>query len=441
MTNTSTVRPPACHYDRTLEARVTRDHRDDCTTPDQHRGCAPCTAPHCLVCSRIHLTNDQPATCPTCVGLIRDDLTAITQAYADLAQEATEAASNGRLAAAAPIPGGTATILRAPGIPTQDVIWARTLDDDHPIDKHGRPVDPLPPLAVLAWWEDTYRTHLHLTTRTHATVPAAVGFFHSHLTAIAQDLTGPDWVAFTKEVRALRSMLEHALHDEQTPEYGVECFECGDELVRRYRDPARCTHKTPARRELARWLRLGYPEAVPRTLVREARRPCGRCDQGGIKDPSVGLSWECPGCRRDYTAGEYATAIRRDLLEGGPDRDGWTHISMAAEAATLMTKLQFTPQRVRQWADRGLVGSRLSENGLTLVLWSDVRDQVEAAVDRHHRAVAERAREAGQEAALRDAVASGRDVDEAGVELGIHPRRVEKFTERWAAEERHRGAS
>ena len=433
MTHTSTTRPAPCRYDRTLTMRVTRDHRDDCLNPADHRGCAPCTAPHCVVCNRTHTTNDTPATCPACTALIRDDLTTVTHAYADLAHEATDAAHDGRLAAAAPIPGGTATVLRAPSVPAGELIWTPVLDDDHPRDKHGRPVDPLPPIAVLTWWEDAYRAHLNLATRAHASVPSSVAFFTSHLTALAQDLTGPDWVAFTREVRALRSMLEHALHNEQTPERGVECFECGDELVRRFRDPARCTHHTPARRELAWWLRLGYPEAVPASLVREARRPCGRCDQGGIKDPTVGLSWECPGCRREYTAGEYATAVRRDLLEGGPDRDGWTHVSMAAEAATLMTRLQFTPQRVRQWASRGLVASKLSDTGITLVLWSDVRDQVEAAVERHGRMLAEREREAGQEAALRGAVAAGRDPEVAGAELGIHPRRVEKFVASWAS--------
>ena len=437
----TTPTTPACRYDRALAMRVTAGHRDDCSDPDQHRSCLPCTASHCVVCNRTHATNAHPVTCPECLAKIRDDLATITTAYTDLATEAIDASTNGRLAAAAPIPGGTATVLRAPGVPAGDLVWRRTLDEDHPTDQHGRPVDPLPPLAVLAWWEDTYRAHLHLTTRTHASVPAAADFLTSHLTRLAQDLTGPDWHAFTREIRALRAMLEHALHDEQTPERGVECFECGDDLVRRFRDPARCTHPTPARRELARWLHLGYPEAVPPGLVRAARRPCGRCDQGGIKDPSVGLSWECPGCRREFSAGEYATAVRRDLLEGGPDRDGWTHVSMAAEAATLMTRLQFTPQRVRQWASRGMVASRVSDNGLTLVLWSDVRDQVEAAVERHHRVLAEREREAGQESALRTAVAAGRDVDEAAAALGIHPRRVEKFVERWAAEARREEAS
>ena len=390
---------PACRFDRVLAMRVVPGHRDDCSDPAAHRSCAPCTAPHCVVCARSHTTNATPATCPTCIGLIREDLTAIDQAYADLAHEATDAARDGRLAAAAPIPGGTATILRGPTVPAGDLRTGRGylpahIAEDHPVDRHGRPVDPLPPLAVLAWWEDTYRAYLHLADRTHATVTNATAFFAQHLTRIAQDLTGPDWVAFTRELRALRAMLEHALHDEQTPEHGVECFECGDQLVRRFRDPARCTHHTPARRELARWLRLGYPEAVSRGLVRAARRPCGRCDQGGIRNPSVGLSWECPGCRREYSAGEYATAVRRDLLENGAAGDGWTHVAMAAEAASTLTGGLVLAGTVRKWMDRGRVASCCAWEpgqswGVRLVFWPDVAD---AAVESTSRLSAARVR-------------------------------------------------
>ena len=77
-------RPPACRYDRGLGECVTRGHRDDCTTPDQHRGCLPCTAPHCVVCGHEHLTNDQPQTCPTCLGKVREDLDTIPPAFTAL---------------------------------------------------------------------------------------------------------------------------------------------------------------------------------------------------------------------------------------------------------------------------------------------------------------------------------------------------------------------
>lgn len=75
---------PSCRYDPDL-GRVIPDHRDDCTNPEDHRGCAPCTAPHCVVCGRTHATNDHPTTCTGCVSKIRDDLTAILDAHHDLA--------------------------------------------------------------------------------------------------------------------------------------------------------------------------------------------------------------------------------------------------------------------------------------------------------------------------------------------------------------------
>ena len=380
--------PAPCRYDPDLDTRVTPGHRDDCTNPLDHRACIPCTATHCTTCRRAHATNDHPHTCIECVGKIRDDLTAITRSYDDLADEAIDGARDGRLAAAAPIPGSTATILRGPATPASDLVWRATLEEDHPVNVHGRPVDPVPPLAVLTWWEDAYRRHhnqptrLQITLRKRSagpTVASTVRYLDGILTAAAQDTTGPDFPAFAREVGALRTLLEEALHNEARPERGVSCFECGEQLVRRFRDPSRCRHHTPERAVFRWWLDLGYPEALTATDVRNARRPCGRCDQGGIKDPAVGLSWECPGCRRDYTAGEYTHAVRRDLLEGGADGDGWTHIAMAAEAATTMTGYQVPATTVRKWMDRGLVTSCCRWEpgkrwGTRLVYWPDVAE-------------------------------------------------------------------
>ena len=66
-------RPDPCHYDRHLAQRVTKRHRDNCTT-NACEGCRPCTAPHCHVCGRGHADNDHPQTCPTCLGKIGQDL-------------------------------------------------------------------------------------------------------------------------------------------------------------------------------------------------------------------------------------------------------------------------------------------------------------------------------------------------------------------------------
>lgn len=437
-------RPPACHYDRAQGGRVTTEHRDDCDLPDTHRGCKPCTAPHCAICGREHATNDQPQTCPGCQLKTDQDLAELAMAYAALATEAMDGGGDGRLVAAAPIPGGTAQVLRGPTVPTPALKFTRTLVEDH---HHS---DPLPPLAILSQWEDLYRAFLgHTPGQTRGTVTGTVRYLRTQLPYIAQRTDGPDYHAFTRQVRGLRAHLERALHDELDPEHGVECFECGDQLERRFRKATPCTHSTPARLELQRWARLGYPEALTTVDVRQAYRPCGDCDQGGITDPSAGQSWECPGCRKEYDPGEYATAVRRDLLTGGPNGDGWTHIAMAAEAVTMMTGVTFGPDRIRRWMDRGQVSGVCqwravvrrgvltgTQNGLRLVLWTDVRDRAAESIRKAALLELERRREAMQEDSLRQAVGRGEDVEAAGVRLGIHPARVEKFVEKWASEAR-----
>lgn len=446
-------RPPACHYDRNLGERVTTEHRDDCTDPSGHRGCKPCTAPHCVVCGRTHATNDHPVTCPTCQGKVDQDLVELEQAYDALALEAIDGGGDGRLVAAAPIPGGDAQVLRGPtaiGIRTYRGWTPENYHRDHPIsDRTGQPTDPIPPLAVLAVLEDAYRTWLGHSPASTATVTGAVAYLRRQLPYLAQRTDGPDWQAFTAQIRTLRAQLEHALHDGRDPERGVECFECGETLVRRWRRAAPCTHATPARTELHRWASLGYPEALTAADIRAAYQPCGNCDQGGIEDPSAGQSWECPGCRKDYDPGEYATAVRRDLLTGGPDHDGWTHIAMAAEAVTMMTGVTFGPDRIRRWMDRMQVaavcrwraerrgGVLVSvPNGLRLVLWTDVRDRADESIRRAKELELERRHVDAQRQQLRAAIDQGEEPADAGKRLGIHPARVAKFLDEWEAEAR-----
>lgn len=403
-------KPRPCHYDKALRQRVTNRHTDTCprdsTCPAQGRGCEPCPEDHCAICGREHTTPAQPQTCPTCQRAIDQDLVDLEAAYDALALEAIDAAADGRLAAAAPIPGGVAQVLRGPTVRLDAVRVSRTIRKDHAVDKHGHSHDPIPPLAVLAQWEDLYRAWLNHPRPAHAwraTLPAAVKYLRRQLPYIAQRTDGPDFLAFTRQVRRLRADLERALHDEREPERGVECFECGDQLVRRFRQAHPCRHKTPARKELRRWLELGYPEALSPLHVREARRPCGRCNQGGIDDPSAGLSWECPGCRKEYNPGEYANAVRRDLLDNGADGDGWTHIGMAADAASTLVGVLISEERLRKWADRGKVASLClwTEGrrwGQRLVYWPDVADEATAAVERARRAAEARRRRAEREA-------------------------------------------
>lgn len=433
--------PEPCHYDRDHGGRVTRRHRDDCPNPATHKGCAPCTAPHCVLCGREHLDNNHPITGEHCVIGTMTDLDDILAADQLLAVEATDAGADGRLVAAAPIPGGDAAVLRGPSVRLDAVRVSRTFREDHNIDPKGRSHDPIPPLAVLAQWEDMWRQWLDHPTPTHrATLTRTVAYLRDHVPAMAQQTDGPDWLKFAHQTRTLRSRLEQQLHDERDHEQGVECFECGDQLVRRFRVPKPCQHPTPARVELERWLTLGYPEALTGRDVRAARIPCGDCSQGGLDDPSAGQSWECLGCRKQYDSAAYATAVRRDLLDDDAG-DGWTHITMAADAATQLTGHLVPASTVRKWMDRGRVAAlcvwrcdQAPDGGLSpvpwgmrLVFWPDVADAAVEAVRRLVEVEQERRRRAAQYAAWCEAVDAGEGERAAGDRLGIHPERIKRF--------------
>lgn len=474
---TETRRPKPCHYDRTLGHRIiTREHRDDCTNPGDHPGCAPCTAHHCVICTRRHLDNDHPLTCTECVGQVRDDLNEILWLCRHLRWQAARAGRDGRLAAAAPIPGGDAMVVLArAGAIYEDMRVARGYTTDE-MDKDHHARDVVPALIPLAAWDTRIREHYGHRTATRAkhrdhylrehygqdvpvlpTISGIVDYLRDRLTNLAQDTTGGvDWLGFTRDMAALRRQLEGVMHDEREPERGVSCFECGDHLVRRFGKPNPCAHRTPARARLdqiqadaaAARDRLAvlatYPELGPPTYAdqRAARRipsaaeesaarvPCSACtNQGGIEDPSVGQSWECQGCRKKYTPGEYGHAVRRDLLEGGPDGDGWTHIGMAAEAASTQTGILFPANTVRRWMDRGKVGAMCRWTpgttwGLRLVFWPDVAEEAARAVTRAYEAEQARALRARQRVQLGEAIAAGEDPKVAGERLGIHPARV-----------------
>lgn len=429
---TETRRPPRCHFDRTLGERVTREHRDDCTNPTGHGGCVPCTAPHCVLCRRRHLDNAHPLTCPECIAAVRSDLDDILWLCRHLRWQAARAGHDGRLAAAAPIPGHDAMVLIArAGVERDDLVWSKTLDEDH------RAGDVVPPLLPLLGWSVQWRGYFGHGPPARRSIAAITRYLGDRLTRMAQAGDGPDWSTFATDVAALRRQLESVLHDEREPERGVSCFECGDRLVRKYAKPRPCRHVGQARRAgvtVAHWVYLlsTYPE------LQDDHSQCR--DQGGIADPSVGQSWECTGCRKHYTPGEYANAVRADLLEGGPDGDGWTHVTMAAEAASTQTGLVIPANTVRRWMDRGKVAaccrwSRGVTWGQRLVFWPDVADEAAAAVVRHYEAEQQRRRRAAQKVALVEALAAGEVPDEAAERLGIHPARLEVFLHELAGRE------
>ncbi|WP_284536278.1 hypothetical protein [Nocardioides sp. T2.26MG-1] len=377
--------------------------------------------------------------------------------------QATRAGHDGHLAAAARIPGGDALVLYArAGRFLENLKWSPHLDDDH------HEADVVPVLLPLASWAIAWRRYFGHDLAAKASVSGIIRYLTDgdRLNTMAQCVDGPDWTAFAWDMGALLRQLEGVLHDETEPEQGISCFECGQRLVRKFGRPAPCKHPTPGRRHLADVRREAaaaadriavmstYPELGPPTYadLRAARRqptsaeesaarvPCDDCvrrGQGGIDDPSVGQSWECIGCRKKYTPGEYAQAVRADLQQGGPDGDGWTFIAMAAEAASTQTGYPVGPATVRKWVDTGKVTSccRWSRGvgwGQILVFWPDVAERSAALVERHLRVEEER-RVRAEQARRFYAVLDSRKITKraaalkVGKSMGLHPNRVRAF--------------
>ncbi len=121
------------------------------------------------------------------------------------------------------------------------------------------------------------------------------------------------------------------------------------------------------------------------------REPCGRdgCSQGGIDDVRPGMSWECPACRHQYTPGEYVRAVRTDLLDS--DDVGWTDVTLAAQAASVLAGRDMAPGTVRKWMDRGKLSACCEWTpgrswGRRLVAWADVAELATQAGERTKRA-------------------------------------------------------
>lgn len=364
---------------------ATGRHTDTCDDP-RCRGCVPCPYGHCGTCRRNHTHDIQPITCADCVTTTREDLTTVGHLAVALPDEARNGTTAGRPLAAAPIPGGTATILAGPAV------MPGRMRTGHGYEEAHRPADPRPPGAILAGWEYAVRHWLGAPPRgRRSTVGEHTRWLIEHLDILAQARphpsrpTPPTFARLSRDAAAMRRQLEAVVHDEQTNDEGISCFECGGLLVRRHAPAHPCRHDTPARRELARWLTLGYPEATDARLLRAAQRPCGGCDQGGIADPTPGLSWECIDCRLRYDPGQYIRAVRRDLLDADDaGAAGWCDITIAADAASTVTGRTVLPGTVRKWADRDQVATMLEEprpgvwSRRRLVWWPDVAERAQA---------------------------------------------------------------
>lgn len=307
-----------------------------CTAPEGE----DCGYRHCVVCNG-HLDAGEVATCWLCVGQARRDLVAVVDLVALLPEHALRAASNGRLVAAEPIPGGDAIVMLGRG--------SEGLSDDGATN----PGDPEPPAWVLGWWEEVWREALALGSRrpvwqrpADRTIATAQVFLNDHLDWAANYHAG--FGLFARDLGSTRRHLEALLRAGDAPQDGVSCFECGATLEREYRAPRACS--CPPRPTLR----------LDRELWEDAH---AAHDQGGLKDPELDHGWHCPRCHRDYSPGEYRLAVQSAYDATADFR-----------TQTDVTRLTGCPRgTVQGWASRGQVRRKKDSSGRVTYSVSDVR--------------------------------------------------------------------
>lgn len=290
------------------------DHDDDCP------GCQPCTAQHCIVCRVEHVENEQ--TCPTCVGKARERLRSVYGLHKHLASEARHGGQDGRLAAARPIPGGEATVLRGPGSLGSATAYSRktyrlTKDElekavpDVSHRKDERPGEAMPTSQLLEQWADEWREKLGVEIPEHKSLKLTAKFMLEHLTWAAQR-TG-SFPEFVHDITKHAAVLEAILHDGERQESGAApCFRCGGDLERSVYEIEPCEHAELAQQIAKHWKEPSFTTVhlmvyLERHYPKVARQH-KKCDQGGRRD-----TYRCTRCHWRYDKGSYSLAVREEV--------------------------------------------------------------------------------------------------------------------------------
>lgn len=183
-------------------------------------------------------------TCRTCLLAIRDDLTAIGDNQLDLRLHAVTAARDGRLAAAAPIPGGDALVATGPASPVTHhrLAWWCT---DHDT------ADDLHPLLTLAAWAQVWREWLREPDPERVTIGGEAAWLRVRLPVMGAAVqrvdpddparleVAPDLADMAHDLRVLRRRCEDLTrtgagdHDQRLR---VPCLTCGARLDRAFGD-------------------------------------------------------------------------------------------------------------------------------------------------------------------------------------------------------------
>lgn len=248
----------------------------------------------CIVCRRAELEPTEAQTCIGCLAATRNAVRDIVDLYAVLPDELVDHAGAAR-------PPGASGKPDSDGLPDPLVLYAGgtngTVNGTKPTaeDPTGRihakdhwPSDVPSVVAVLAWWEDDWRTYAGLPADREATVTGCAGYLLARLSWAAQQ--HPAFDEFARDMTRLRTTLQVATRSDEITERGVPCPECGDQLVRHYRDARECKH--PGEHNPA-------------------------CDQGGRPSDWRCYNRECD--RREFTEKEYYFAVWANWAEHGEE--------------------------------------------------------------------------------------------------------------------------
>lgn len=183
----------------------------------------------CTVCRRRQLAADEPATCVFCLGRARSNLIGLVHAYALLDDELLN--RGGTSFEPIPtggggeqrIPGGEALVLLAGGA-------VRPSEAAEPAD------GPIPPVALLAAWEDDIRRVRRLPAAGRATLDTVASFIGAQLGWAAQNYEL--FADLADDLRKTRQRLEAVTGSGDPVDRGghIPCPTCDTPIVRLYDD-------------------------------------------------------------------------------------------------------------------------------------------------------------------------------------------------------------
>ena len=266
-----------CRWDREAERHLTREHLAECVDRTC-RGCRPCRhdddgnpVRHCRTRRRCtsHLGWDEYA-CPTCLGKIRGNLTAVLDALALMPDEAAE---RGVSSEPANLAGPHADYVSAQ--------WQLVN-----ADRNGESVEELDmrdPYTCLTMHERSIRDWLghDESTLVSSTVTKSAGYLDWVLTDLARDEEAAPFVAaLLGDTAVLRGHVEAALRDSRAPERGIPCPEC-----------------------------VAFGRQAPR-LIRHYAHWCTRedCEREHVADATAD-TWRCSACGTEWTHTDYEARL------------------------------------------------------------------------------------------------------------------------------------